>query len=151
MGRSLFASHSPRGSTNGLLRDLPLGWTDGRAVGRHQTFHPGPERKRTSAKDGRPWRDLRVVMNGMIWSSARVRRGPTSLEVSAVPDLPSPLFEVIREGVLEKRLRALADDLIYLADEVPKAGRPIRDEGFAQLSNSPRSSSSLGRSEMRSS
>jgi transposase len=28
---------------------------------------PGPERLRTSAKGGRPWRDPRDVLNGVLW------------------------------------------------------------------------------------
>lgn len=75
-------------------------------------FIPGPERKRTSAKGGRPWLDPRDV-NGVIWI---LRTG------APWADLPAryPPYQTchrrflkwVRDGVLEKALRALAEDLL---------------------------------------
>ncbi len=73
---------------------------------------PGPERMRTSEKGGRPWRDPRDVLNGILWV---LRTG------APWADLPRryPPYQTchrrfqkwVKEGVLEKVLRALAEDL----------------------------------------
>ena len=73
---------------------------------------PGPERKRTSAKGGRPWRDPRDVLNGVLWV---LRTG------APWADLPGryPPYQTchrrfqrwVKEGVLAKVLRLLAEDL----------------------------------------
>jgi len=73
---------------------------------------PGPERKRTGPKGGRPWRDPRDVLNGVLWV---LRTGaPWS-------DLPGryPPYQTchrrfqrwVKDGVLAKALRVLAEDL----------------------------------------
>src|SRR5450631_3018233 len=73
---------------------------------------PGPERLRTSAKGGRPWRDPRDVLNGVLWV---LRTG------ARWADLPGryPPYQTchrrfqrwVKEGVLAKVLRLLAEDL----------------------------------------
>lgn len=73
---------------------------------------PGPERTRTTKRGGRPWRDPRDVLNGILWV---LRTGaPWS-------DMPNrfPPFQTchrrfqkwVKEGVLRKILRAIAEDL----------------------------------------
>jgi len=51
--------------------------------------------KRRSDGRGRPWQDPRGVLNGILWVVGH--RGPVARaaqEISAVPDLPSPLSAV---------------------------------------------------------
>ena len=73
---------------------------------------PEPERMRTTTRGGRPWRDPRDVLNGILWV---LRTGaPWS-------DLPRryPPYQTChdrfqkweRDGVLDKMLGALAEDL----------------------------------------
>lgn len=74
-------------------------------------FVPGPERVRAS-RGGRPWRDPRDVLNGVLWV---LRTG------APWADLPRryPPYSTchrrfqnwVREGVLERLLRGLAEDL----------------------------------------
>ena len=73
---------------------------------------PGPERSRTGSKGGRPWRDPRDVLNGVLWV---LRTG------APWADLPGryPPYQTChrrfqrwaKEGVLAKVLRLLAEDL----------------------------------------
>ena len=73
---------------------------------------PGPEKTGTSEKGGRPWRDPRDVLNGILWV---LRTG------APWADLPRryPPYQTChrrfqkweREGVLDKILEALAKDL----------------------------------------
>jgi transposase len=75
-------------------------------------FVPGRERTRTSPQGGRPWRDPRDVLNGVLWV---LRTG------AAWADLPRryPPYQTChrrfqqweREGVLDRMLRALAEHL----------------------------------------
>lgn len=77
-----------------------------------KSFVPGPERKGTTAKGGRPWRDPRDVLHGILWI---LRTG------APWADLPHryPPYQTChrrfqkweREGVLDRILRALARDL----------------------------------------
>jgi transposase len=73
---------------------------------------PGPEREGTTARGGRPWRDPRDVLNGILWV---LRTG------APWADLPRryPPYQTChdrfqkweREGVLDRILAALARDL----------------------------------------
>lgn len=75
-------------------------------------FVPGRERERTTALGGRPWRDPRDVLNGVLWV---LRTG------APWADLPSryPPYQTChrrfqkweREGVLDRILRGLAEHL----------------------------------------
>ena len=78
-----------------------------------QPFVPEPEQQGTTERGGRPWRDPRDVLNGILWI---LRTG------APWADLPSrypPYATCFRrfqkwesEGVLDKILRALARDLL---------------------------------------
>jgi transposase len=73
---------------------------------------PEPERKRTTERGGRPWRDPRDVLNGILWI---LRTG------APWADLPRryPPYQTChdrfqkwqREGVLDRVLTALVEDL----------------------------------------
>ena len=73
---------------------------------------PSKERKRTSEKGGRPWRDPRDVVNGVMWI---LRTG------APWADLPRryPPYQTchrrfqtwVEDGALERMLRRLAEDL----------------------------------------
>lgn len=75
-------------------------------------YVPGPERQRTTAQGGRPWRDPRDVLNGVLWV---LRTG------APWADLPAryPPYQTCHrrfqkwesEGVLDQILFALARDL----------------------------------------
>lgn len=75
-------------------------------------FVPGPERKRTTERGGRPWRDPRDVLHGILWI---LRTG------APWADMPRryPPYQTCHrrfqkweaEGVLDRILRALARDL----------------------------------------
>jgi len=79
------------------------------AIKRHV---PGPEKQGTTEKGGRPWRDPRDVLHGILWI---LRTG------APWADLPRkyPPYQTChrrfqkweREGVLDKILRAIARDL----------------------------------------
>jgi transposase len=76
-------------------------------------FVPGRERKRTSPQGGRPWRDPRDVLNGILWV---LRTG------APWADMPRryPPYQTChrrfqkweREGVVDRILRALAEHLL---------------------------------------
>jgi len=76
-------------------------------------FVPGPERHRSSPRGGRPWRDPRDVLNGILWV---LRTG------APWADLPGryPPYQTChrrfqkweREGVLDRILHALAKHLL---------------------------------------
>ena len=73
---------------------------------------PSKERKRTTKKGGRPWRDPRDVVNGVMWI---LRTG------APWADLPGryPPYQTchrrfqtwVQDGALERMLRRLAEDL----------------------------------------
>ena len=73
---------------------------------------PSKERKRTTKKGGRPWRDPRDVVNGVMWI---LRTG------APWADLPGryPPYQTchrrfqtwVEDGALERMLRRLAEDL----------------------------------------
>jgi transposase len=75
-------------------------------------YIPEPEQVRTSAKGGRPWRDPRDVLQGILWV---LRTG------APWADLPRryPPYQTVhdrfqkwvKEGVLQAVLRGLAEDL----------------------------------------
>lgn len=75
-------------------------------------YVPGRERRGTSAKGGRPWRDPRDVLNGILWV---LRTG------APWADLPRryPPYQTChrrfqkweREGVLDRILRSVAEHL----------------------------------------
>lgn len=75
-------------------------------------YVPGRERRVTTEKGGRPWRDPRDVLNGILWV---LRTG------APWADLPRryPPYQTchrrfqkwVTEGVLHKILRAIAEDL----------------------------------------
>lgn len=76
-------------------------------------YVPGPERRGTSAKGGRPWRDPRDVLHGILW----VLR--TGAPWADLPRTKYPPYQTChrrfqkweREGVLDRILRAIARDL----------------------------------------
>jgi len=73
---------------------------------------PGPEKVRTSPKGGRPWRDPRDVLNGILW----ILR--TGAQWSEMPSKYPPYSTCHRrftkwnqEGILDKILRTLLKHL----------------------------------------
>ena len=93
-----------------ILRPENKHGLDRRAVGSHLAAHPRPTR-RPDGK-GRPWRDSRDVMNGIIWV---LRTGAPWYDM---PDRYPPyqtchrrFQQWVRSGVFERVLQALADDL----------------------------------------
>ena len=75
-------------------------------------FVPGPERQRTTAKGGRPWRDPRDVLHGILWV---LRTGAPWADMPGRYPPYATCFRRFqkweREGVLDKILGALARDL----------------------------------------
>lgn len=75
-------------------------------------FIPEPERLRTSKKGGRPWKEPRDVLNGILWV---LRTGAPWADMPArYPPHQTchRRFEKwVREGVLVRVLRGLAEDL----------------------------------------
>ena len=73
---------------------------------------PGKEQKRTSEKGGRPWRDPRDVVNGVLWV---LRTGAPWADLPRRYLPPSTChrrFQTwVKDGVLERMLRRLAEDL----------------------------------------
>jgi transposase len=73
---------------------------------------PKGERTRTSPKGGRPWRDPRDVVNGVLWI---LRTGApwadSASTISATRDVPPSLPRLVKDGVLVRMLRDLAEDL----------------------------------------
>src|SRR5258708_18647110 len=75
-------------------------------------FIPDPERMVTSPKGGRPWRDPRDILNGVLWI---LRTG------APWADLPRryPPYQTchrrfqqwVQEGTIDRLLRAIAQDL----------------------------------------
>src|SRR5687768_8605963 len=98
-----------------MLRGKCLYVGDGphrRAVGGDERLVPGPERQRTTKKGGRPWRDPRDVLHGILW----VLR--TGAPWADLPRRYPPHATCHRrfqkwesEGVLDRILAALAKDL----------------------------------------
>jgi transposase len=75
-------------------------------------FVPGPERKGTTAKGGRPWRDPRDVLHGILWvlrTGAPWADMPGRYPPYATCHRRFQKWE--REGVLDKILAAIARDL----------------------------------------
>ena len=75
-------------------------------------FIPDPEQLRTSRKGGRPWRDPRDVLNGVLWV---LRTGAPWADIPRRYPPYSTCYRRfqrwVREGVLERLLRGLAEDL----------------------------------------
>ena len=75
-------------------------------------FVPGPERRRTTAKGGRPWRDPRDVLHGILWI---LRTGAPWADMPARYPPYATCFRRFQkwesEGVLDRILAALARDL----------------------------------------
>ena len=75
-------------------------------------FVPGPERQGTTVKGGRPWRDPRDVLHGILWV---LRTGAPWADMPARYPPYATCFRRFqkweREGVLDKILAALARDL----------------------------------------
>ena len=73
---------------------------------------PAGERKRTSPKGGRPWRDPRDVVNAVLWV---LRTGAPWADLPRRYPPPSTCHRRFqtwtRDGVLERLLRRLAEDL----------------------------------------
>jgi transposase len=84
---------------------------------------PEPEVVRTGLRGGRPWRDPRDVMNGILWV---LRTGAPWADLPRRYPPPQTCHRRFqkwtREGVLEAVLHALAEDLRDRAGEV--AARP---------------------------
>lgn len=73
---------------------------------------PGREQKRTTEKGGRPWRDPRDVVNGVLWV---LRTGAPWADLPRRYPPPSTCHRRfqrwVEDGVLERMLRRLATDL----------------------------------------
>ena len=97
---------------------------------------PGPEKKGTTKEGGRPWRDPRDVLNGVLWV---LRTG------APWADLPAryPPYQTchrrfqrwIELGVFEKILRALAEHL-RRQDYAAFENSAARQAGFRPLAQS---------------
>jgi len=75
-------------------------------------FIPDPERMVTSAKGGRPWRDPRDVLNGVLWL---LRTGAPWADIPRRSPPYSTCYRRfkrwVQEGVFERLLHGLAEDL----------------------------------------
>jgi transposase len=75
-------------------------------------FIPDPEVERTSEKGGRPWRDPRDVLNGILWV---LRTGAPWADLPRRYPPPQTCHrrfqKWVKEGVLETVLKGLAEDL----------------------------------------
>jgi transposase len=75
-------------------------------------YLPGPEQTRTTPKGGRPWRDPRDVLNGVLWV---LRTGAPWADLPRRYPPPATVhrrFQTwVKSGVLERLLRGLAEDL----------------------------------------
>jgi len=75
-------------------------------------FIPEPEVERTSEKGGRPWRDPRDVLNGILWV---LRTGAPWADLPRRYPPPQTCHrrfqKWVKEGVLETVLKGLAEDL----------------------------------------
>ena len=75
-------------------------------------FIPDPEVLRTGEKGGRPWRDPRDVLNGILWV---LRTGAPWADLPRRYPPPQTCHrrfqKWVKEGVLEAVLRGLAEDL----------------------------------------
>jgi len=68
--------------------------------------------KRRPDGRGRPWRDTRAVLNGILWGFAHRRSLARSARpLSTYQTCPSPLQQWQRDGTLTRLLHALAEDL----------------------------------------
>jgi transposase len=76
-------------------------------------YLPGPEQTRTTPKGGRPWRDPRDVLNGVLWV---LRTGAPWADLP--PRYPPAAtchrrFQTwVKTGALQRVLQRLADDLV---------------------------------------
>jgi len=77
-----------------------------------EKFVPGPERKRTTKQGGRPWRDPRDVLHGILWV---LRTGAPWADLPRRYPPPTTCHRRFQkweqEGVLDRILAALAKDL----------------------------------------
>jgi len=75
-------------------------------------FIPDPEVERTGEKGGRPWRDPRDVLNGILWV---LRTGAPWVDLPRRYPPPQTCHrrfqKWVKEGVLKAVLRGLAEDL----------------------------------------
>ncbi len=75
-------------------------------------FIPEPEVERVSEKGGRPWRDPRDVLNGILWV---LRTGAPWADLPRRYPPPQTCHrrfqKWVKEGVLDAILRGLAEDL----------------------------------------
>jgi transposase len=75
-------------------------------------FIPDPEVERVSEKGGRPWRDPRDVLNGILWV---LRTGAPWADLPRRYPPPQTCHrrfqKWVKEGVLDAILRGLAEDL----------------------------------------
>ena len=73
---------------------------------------PEPERQRTGERGGRPWRDPRDVLNGILWI---LRTGAPWADLPRRYPPPQTCHDRFqkweRDGVLDRILTALAEDL----------------------------------------
>jgi len=87
---------------------------------------PEPEVVRTGSRGGRPWRDPRDVMNGILWV---LRTGAPWADLPRRYPPPQTCHRRFqkwtREGVLDAVLRALAEDLHARAGEVVAVAAPV--------------------------
>jgi transposase len=75
-------------------------------------FIPEPERERTGSRGGRPWREPREVLNGILWVLRTGARWADLPRRYPPPQTCHRRFQKwTREGVLDAVLRALADDM----------------------------------------
>ena len=78
-----------------------------------------PEPARRTDRRGRPWRENRAVLNGILWILRTGPSGPTSGPLSVVSNLPPAFQHWVRAGVLRSILEILA--------------QALHDEGYLDL------------------
>ncbi len=89
---------------------------------------PEQERERTGARGGRPWREPREVLNGILWVLRTGARWADLPRRYPPPQTCHRRFQKwTREGVLDAVLRALADDLRQRAGAVEEPLAPAPD------------------------
>jgi transposase len=89
---------------------------------------PEPERERTGARGGRPWREPREVLNGILWVLRTGARWADLPRRYPPPQTCHRRFQKwTREGVLDAVLRALADDLRERAGDAGEPAVPVPD------------------------
>jgi transposase len=90
--------------------------------------HLIPERERTGSRGGRPWREPREVLNGILWVLRTGARWADLPRRYPPPQTCHRRFQKwTREGVLDAVLRALADDLRERAGDAWEPVAPTAD------------------------